>query len=1005
MAHTVTNSIFAAQFCVAHPCYVIDAHMTVETDNPISESGSNASTFIERNFAIQEETCSLHPGQLHHYQTKIQYKQIQTELLVSMILVGSVFIVLWGQAPQLILLSWATSIIALIGIRSLFIYRSRDENKPEEMIAWGDFYATFVALSGVCWSTLGIISALYGGGSTSQFSMLVLACISLTAYISMQSSPAMVAALVLPALVPNGLWFIIQDDTMTRVLGIVALVTFWLMMKSTRDTHEVLIKSLSLSSYNTELLHKLVDAREFAEKTTKSAEEFNFLLKEEIKGRQCAEGELKASKQKLGAILNNMREIIYQIDMDGKIQWTTPSVRDILGYDSKEIKHKNIKDYYHDQHEFLRLKKELHASDGIVNNFITRMVHKNDASIWISNNCHYKYDGNREVIGVEGVLREITTLRQAQEALFIEKENTQVTLTSIVDGVIRTDLNGIIEYMNVTAEQGVGFKLDDCRGKQLMEVLNIVDEKTHKSAPDPTRLSVEQGKSIIMPGYLQLIHPFHNQGLSVEVIASPIRDTSSDITGFVVVFHDVTESRSLSKMTYQATHDSLTGLINRHEFERRVRQSLDNARNHHEHNALCYLDLDNFKLVNDTCGHAAGDELLRQLTTKLLSVVRDSDSVARLGGDEFGILINGCSLEWANNLAERIRSLVDNFRFVWNNLAFRIGVSIGLVSINEDSGTISDILSVADSACYLAKDRGGNRIHKCEIDDKVLVERRGQMQWVDKIHTILEENRFRLFFQKIEKLSSTAQGNEKIHGEVLLRMLDESKQLTGPASFIPIAERYNLMPAIDRWVVNNTFRFLSTNIVNLHDKVAKCCINLSGQTLSDERTMRYIIDQIYDRRIPPQMLCFEISETAVIAKLHKVSSMIGKLREMGCCFALDDFGVGLSSFAYLSNLAADYLKIDGCFVKNMNNNNTDLEMVRAINKIGHTMNIMTIAEFVEDEQTVQTLRDIGVDFAQGYWIHKPVPLEVALLKETDEVSVDDNLLENVTYLKIPSRNA
>jgi len=310
--------------------------------------------------------------------------------------------------------------------------------------------------------------------------------------------------------------------------------------------------------------------------------------------------------------------------MDGKILWITPSVRDILGYNSKEVLDKNIKDYYFEGNDYYRFKQELLVNNGVLHNFVTRLINKEGASIWVSANCHRKYDDKHEVIGLEGSIRDITMLKKAQDALFTEKENAQVTLASIADGVIRTSPNGAIEYMNSAAEKAVGVKHKDYVGKSLMEIFNIVDEKTLGTPPDPSRLSVEKGKSVMLPGYLQLTHPFYNKKQSVEVIASPIRDSDNSITGTVVVFHDVTESRSLGKMTYLATHDSLTELINRREFERRTSQALDNARSSKENHALCYIDLDNFKAINDTCGHLAGEELLKQLTTRFNTVVRTS---------------------------------------------------------------------------------------------------------------------------------------------------------------------------------------------------------------------------------------------------------------------------------------------------------------------------------------------------------------------------------------------
>ena len=923
----------------------------------------------------------LQRGQYRQYRINLLYKQIQTELLVSLVLTACVCLVFWERAPLGLLLGWASIVNIMIGIRSLFIQKRADNDQPDDNVAWGEFYTITIVISGLCWGGLSAMTFKYGGAGMESFVLVVLSCISLTAYVSMQSSPQAIAAFVVPALLPMAAVLFSKYGAISISLGIIVLIITGLMVSSSRTLRDVLAKSFSLSSHNTELIQNLIVAREAAEKAQKYAQSINLKLQSEIKVRIQAESQIKASKQKLSAILNNMQDIIYQIDEDGIILWTTPSVKDLLGYTPEEFKGRNIREFYADEQDFHRFKQELYAQRGMLLNFTSEWVNKNGEKIWISENSHYKYSDERKVIGIEGSARNITELKNIRDSLFEEKENAQVTLGSIGDGVIRTNAEGYIEYMNAAAEKAVGCSSAEGCGKSLMEVFNIVDDKTLKMPPDPAKLSAEEGRSIMLPGYLQLIHPNHNKRMSIEVLASPIRDSSEKITGVVVVFHDVSELRSLSTMTYHATHDSLTGLINRREFERHVNQALENARNNNGRYVLCYMDLDNFKLVNDTSGHIAGDELLKMLKPRFQSVLREADSLARIGGDEFGILLAGCSVDWASEVAEKIRTMVEDFRFVWDDKAFRIGVSIGIVKIGADSGALSDILCAADSACYMAKEKGRNRVHVYEENDLEMQERQGQMQWVQKIHDVLEQNRFRLFFQVIEPLSRQPGEKGKIHGEVLLRIMDEDMKLIGPGSFIPSAERYNLMPMIDRWVIENTLKLLTDNLDTVINVMDRCCINLSGQSLSDERFKEFLIEEIKNTRVPPQLLCFEITETAVIANLHTATSLISSLRDMGCRFALDDFGVGLSSFGYLRNLPVDYLKMDGSFVKNMVNDKTDYEMVRAINQIGHTMNIMTIAEFVEDEAILQAVRELGVDYAQGYIIAKPLPMEIALFSD------------------------
>jgi len=933
-----------------------------------------------------QEDNGLLPGQFRQYQTNLLYKQIQTELVVSLVLTLCVCMAFWDKAPVGVLLGWTTVVNLMVGVRSLFIHKRANDYRPDEIVAWGEFYTTTVVISGLCWSSLSFITLEYGGAGMEPFALVVLTCISLTAYVSMQSSPQAIAAFVVPALLPMAAISVREFSVISISLGVIVLVTTVLMITSSRTLRDVLSKSFSLSSHNTKLIQKLVVAREAADKEKQHAQEINLKLQNEIKVRMEAERQIKASKRELSAILNNMQDIIYQTDEEGTILWATPSVKDLLGYALEEFRGRNIKEFYAEENDFYRFKGQLHANHGMLQNHTSEWVCKDGERIWISENSHYKYNQDREVIGIEGSARNITELKEARDSLFEEKENAQVTLGSIGDGVIRTNAEGYIEYMNVAAEKAVGCNSAESLGKPLMEVFTIVDEKTLKTPPDPVKLTVEEGKGVMLPGYLQLIHPIHDSNLSIEVIASPIRDLDEDIIGVVVVFHDVSGLRSLSKMTYQATHDSLTGLINRREFERRVNQALENARNSDGRYVLCYLDLDNFKVVNDTSGHIAGDELLKMLKLRFQSMMREADVLGRLGGDEFGILLGGCSVERAIEVAEDIRAMAEDFRFVWDNKAFRIGVSIGIVKISADSGALSDVLRAADSACYMAKEKGRNRVHVYAENDKEMLERQGQMQWMQQIHDVLEQDRFRLFFQVIERLSGWPDEKGKIHGEVLLRIMDEDMKLIGPGSFIPSAERYNLMPMIDRWVIENTLKLLSDNLETTINVMDTCSINLSGQSLSDERFTKFIIEQIQDTRVPPQLLCFEITETAVIANLDTATSLISSLRDMGCRFALDDFGVGLSSFGYLRNLLIDYLKVDGLFVKNMANNKIDYEMVRAINQIGHTMNIMTIAEFVEDEAILEAVRELGVDYAQGYVIAKPVPMEIVLFSGSTAAS-------------------
>ena len=950
------------------------------------------------------ERRTMNRWQFRADQVQMLHQQVQTELIISMMVAAIVMTVFWNAAPYALLISWSVAVIVSVGGRSLFISSNTTDDRGKDIDVWGQQYITGATTSGLCWGSLGIIAAIYGELSQQIFVLVVVAGMSLTAYVSMQSSPRTISAFVIPALLPITAFFFYKGDTLSLALGTLAVIFAAVMLFSSRAMRNILSKSFSLGSHNTDLIKKLVVTRETAEDAKKYAEEINIKLQEQMREREQAEERTRDSERQMSAIFDSMQDTIYQTNIGGCILWTTPSINQLLGYESDQVVNKNIKDFYVCESDHDDLKHSLDVNYGRLQHFETRLQHSDGSEIWISENSHYKYDEYGEVVGIEGTIRDITALKQAKEALHQEKERAQVTLGSIGDGVITTDLNGDIEYMNSVAEQSTGWKLEDARGKAMLKVFRVVDEKTLEPPPDPASLCLEQGKSATLAGHLLLIHRYRNQRLSVEVNASPIRDSNADISGVVLVFHDVTELRGLArKMSYQATHDSLTGLINRREFESRIRLAIDNAHNEDGLYALCYLDLDNFKVVNDTSGHIAGDELLKQLTVKLRMELREADTLARLGGDEFGILLEDCHIDKAHALAETVRQIVEDFRFIWDNTSFKVGVSIGLVPINIDSGTLSTVLSAADSACYVAKDQGRNRIHIYQPHDEALMEQHGQMQWVQRIQDVLDQNRFRLFFQPIAKLARAAGEKNTIHGEVLIRMLDDNNKIVGPGSFIPAAERYQVMPSIDRWVVSNTFNMLMLNDARANGRISSCCINLSGQSLSDKRFMDFLVAEIKSSGVPPEILVFEITETAVIANLCNASKLISTLREMGCRFALDDFGVGLSSFGYLKNLAVDYLKLDGCFVKNMVRDNIDHAMVKAINQIGHTMDIKTIAEFVEDEKTLDAVRKVGVDYAQGYFIAKPAPIEIGFNSEPVDFCIEENLQDPVQLKSVATK--
>ena len=525
--------------------------------------------------------------------------------------------------------------------------------------------------------------------------------------------------------------------------------------------------------------------------------------------------------------------------------------------------------------------------------------------------------------------------------------------------------------MNPVAERLTGTTLAEAHGESVETVFRARDERT--GVPLTRGLILRSMADSHAIGQAVVVTAADGGTHLVHCRISPVVDGTGGGRGAVLNFSDLSEELRLkSELVHQATHDSLTDLVNRREFERRLTRAVESARRRTSEHALCYIDLDQFKLVNDSAGHEAGDELLRQVARLLEESVRGGDSVGRLGGDEFGILLENCTLEQATRIVETLRERFESFRFLWEERGHGIGISAGVVSIGPDSGNMVAVMRDADSACYIAKEAGRNRVHVHSDDDEQLTRLRDERSWIERIERALEHDRFALRAQRIE--AADPAGPPHRHVEILLRLIDESDGALSPAEFLPAAERYQLAARVDRWVVANAFDWLISVQGGGHAPDL-CSINLSGQSLADASMLPYIVAEIRRSGIDPSSLCFEVTETATIANLSSALMLIRTLRELGCSFALDDFGSGLSSFAYLKTLSVDYLKIDGLFVRNMLADPLDLAMVRSINEVGQTMGMRTVAEYVETEEIRSALRDLGVDYVQGYAVGRPEPLD------------------------------
>ncbi|MDZ8080211.1 MAG: EAL domain-containing protein [Nostoc sp. DcaGUA01] len=685
--------------------------------------------------------------------------------------------------------------------------------------------------------------------------------------------------------------------------------------------------------------------------------------------RHRAEIALKQSEIRYRAIVEDQTELIARYLTDGTITFVNQAYAHYFGRSPEELIGSRYQPiiFEADRERVAQLIASINADNPVV--IIENRVVVADGVRWTQWHNRMLFDEQGCFIEYQSVGRDITALKQIEETLFQEKELAQVTLQSIGDAVITTDAFGRIQYLNPVAESLLGCSEASAQGVLLEEVFRIVHETTREKVKNPIEQALQENRIVSLASHTVLITEKERE-IAIQDSAAPIRNREGEVIGAVMVFHDVTHNRKLSRqLSWQASHDALTGLVNRQEFERRVKQALRLASLNYQVHALCYLDLDHFKIVNDTCGHVAGDELLRQITVLLQEKIRKTDTLARLGGDEFGVLLNECTLEQALRVANDLLECVQEFRFVWQEQVFSIGASIGLVSIDTNSESLAEIISTADAACYTAKNRGRNRVYVAQTDDQERLQQRGEMQWVSRISQALESDWFCLYAQKIAAITQASQNGN--HYEVLLRLRDEQGNLVLPMAFIPAAERYNLMHLIDRWVIRTLFENWLTVV---GDEQSIYAINLSGSSINDDRFINFLYEQFTLHSISPQRICFEITETVAIANLIKARQFIQSLQQMGCRFALDDFGAGMSSFAYLKSLPVDYLKIDGSFIRNIIENPVDNAIVTAITHIGSVMGIQTIAEFVENEAILERIKALGIDYAQGYGIAVPCPL-------------------------------
>jgi diguanylate cyclase (GGDEF)-like protein/PAS domain S-box-containing protein len=686
--------------------------------------------------------------------------------------------------------------------------------------------------------------------------------------------------------------------------------------------------------------------------------------------RNLAEEALRTSEAKFRGLFEGVIEGVYQSTRDGRLISVNSAFVKMLGYSSAEEMYalpSSIMLFWNpaDRAEFVRRVD----TDGEVRSAEVTLRRRDGTQVVALENSRGVRDGSGRIVGYEGTISDITERKRAEQAIFAEKDRALVTLQSIGDAVITTDADGRIDYLNPVAERLCGWSVDEARGRGIGEVLQLIDESTRKPVAYTLDRVLLAGETSVPTDRNVLVNR-RGEELAIQETASPIRNREGAAIGSVIVFGDVTKERRLKRaLSYQASHDALTGLINRREFDTRLETAVTAAQRGEGEYVLLYVDLDQFKVVNDTCGHSAGDRLLRDITSLLQTRVRASDTIARLGGDEFGMLLERCSLEQAERVADSIRQAIHGYRFLWGANSLSVGASIGVVRIARETTSAASVLSAADIACYAAKDGGRNRVQIYERDSGT--NRHREMQWVARIARAVEDGRLELYAQRIVGISQTA--GDTPFFELMVRLRDEDGSLVPPNEFIPAAERYNVMVIVDRWVVNRAIELLES-CVREGRRLPLVAVNLSGTSINDEDFLDFVLARISNEQVA-RALCFEITETAAVASLSKATFFMRELKARGCRFSLDDFGSGVSSFAYLKTLPVDFLKIDGHFATHVASDPVDRSMVEAIAKVGRAMAVATIAEKVESADVLAVLRELGVDYVQGFYLAEPCAIE------------------------------
>lgn len=928
----------------------IDAAGMAEADRDNNEAGEAALLTNGAGMDIRSE------------QIELIYTQAPVALGTALAIAVLMTVGLWPVADQVMLSLWLGMQFLQTLLRGmLIIYYRRDPARERTVNAgWVHWYLAGTLVAGLTWGSLGLFIDFAWPIGYTALMLMALAGIMAGAISSYAAYMPVYIAFLLPAIIVPAQALVTQSDDTAHVVVMMLSAFAAALLAIASNYNRNITRSLLLRHENSELVQQMSRA--------------NASLENEIMVRQQAEDELVRERQ----LFTNGPVTVFRwrAGEGWPIAYVSRTVSQ-FGYDADELVSNQVcysALVFKNDLQRVEQAKHIGAGGGYSSSGIDYRIVRADGEIrWVYDYTITVKDKSGGITHFAGYLLDITERKQAEYGLQQEKDRVQITLHSIGDAVISTDVNGQVEYLNPAAEQLTGWENRIARGLPLGRVFNRFDADSRSSIEQPVMRSLQNGRSF-RSGRDYILSRNDGTRLSIQFSTSPLSASSGEPLGVVLVFHDVTQNRIMARrISYQASHDLLTGLINRSEFEKRLHYALDSARNEDEHHVLCYLDLDQFKLVNDTCCHTAGDNMLKGMARRLQGCLRDSDVLGRLGGDEFGVLLKSCSLDDARVIADSMLSAIQESEFESCGRGFEITASVGISIIDAASASITEVMKAADLACFVAKDLGGNRVHIFQGSDSKLARRHNEMKWVSRLKDAIDSDRLVLYYQEIMPVMPG--GGDVRHLELLVRMVDENGDLVMPGEFLSAAETYNVIGEIDRWVIEHGFRWYSQC-----DERLIMSINLSGKSITDDDMLGYIKQKFTEYAVPPGDVCFEITETAAIADLEHAAGFIQELRDLGCLFALDDFGCGLSSFAYLRNLPVNYLKIDGTFVRNIDADPVNFAMVNAIKQLGNILQISTIAEFVEHDRIREKLVEIGVDYVQGHGIALPQPLQEATAK-------------------------